>query len=331
VTIRDRTGWIWAPETVFLEKEQAFGLLASIADAIIATDLTEAITYMNPTAERLTGWRPGEALRQPLSTVLPLVFEATRQPVDSIAAWCLHESRPVDLAHGVLLLRRDGTEVPIEDSAAPLRDRDGKTIGVVLVFRDVTETRRETRRLSHDAMHDSLTGLISRREFERRLTRVLESASGTSRHVLCYLDLDRFKSVNDTCGHEAGDHLLRTIGGLLVGRLRGRDTVGRLGGDEFGIILENCAVEMAKDIAADLVSAIEDLRYVWKERSLSLGASIGLVPITAAHGRAAADVLRSADRACYAAKNAGGNRVHLAPGPSDEAARQPLETRRMGI
>ena len=311
VTIRDLTRWRRARDTHFREKEQASETLASIADAVVATDLTETITYLNPTAERLTGWRTSEALGQPLSTVLTLVFEATRQPVESVAAWCLHEGRAVDLAHGVLLLRRDGTEVAIEDSAAPLRDRNGATIGVVLVFRDVTESRRQTRRLSHEATHDSLTGLISRQEFEQRLARVLESASGMSPHALCYLDLDRFKVVNDTCGHEAGDHLLRTISGLLAGRLRSRDTVGRLGGDEFGILLEHCSLDKAQDIAGGLVSAIEDLRYLWGERSFSLGASIGVVPITASDGRAA-DVLRAADHACYAAKNAGGSRVHLA-------------------
>jgi len=301
--------------------EQASDIVASIADAVIATDLSESIMYMNPTAERLTGWRVSDALGLPLSTVLALIFEATRQPLESIAAWCLHERRPVDLAHGVLLLSRDGTEVAIEDSAAPLRDRNGETIGVVLVFRDVTETRREARRLSHDATHDSLTGLISRQEFEQRLGRVVaESAAGTSPHALCYIDLDRFKTVNDTCGHEAGDHLLRTIGGLLAGRVRSRDTVGRLGGDEFGLLLEHCSLEKATDIAAGLVSAIEDLHYVWGERSFALGASIGVVPITGVTGRAA-DVLRIADHACYAAKNAGGNRVHLAQ-ESDVRARQ---------
>jgi diguanylate cyclase (GGDEF)-like protein/PAS domain S-box-containing protein len=327
VTIRDLTRWRRAQDARFREKAQASDTLASIADAVIATDLAETITYLNPTAERLTGWPTSEALGQPLSTVLTLVFEATRQPVESVAAWCLHEGRAVDLAHGVLLLRRDGTEVAIEDSAAPLRDRNGATIGVVLVFRDVTESRRQTRRLSHEATHDSLTGLISRQEFEHRLERVLDSASGTSHHALCYVDLDRFKVVNDTCGHEAGDHLLKTIGGLLAGRLRSRDTVGRLGGDEFGILLEHCSLHKAKDIAGGLVSAIEDLRYVWGERSFSLGASIGLVPITAANGRAA-DVLRAADHACYAAKNAGGSRVQLAQ-ESHAGARHPLEPGRM--
>jgi diguanylate cyclase (GGDEF)-like protein/PAS domain S-box-containing protein len=266
---------------------------------------------VNPTAERLTGWRTTEALGQPLDTVLTLISEATRQPIENIPVRCLREGRAVDLAEGVLLLRRDGSEVPIGDSAAPIRDRNGATTGVVLVFHDVTERRRAARSLSHEATHDALTGLISRQEFERRLGRALaEVAAGAAEYAFCYLDLDRFKVVNDTCGHEAGDDLLRAIGRLLADRLRGRDTVGRLGGDEFGILLEHCALAKAGAIAGGFLRAIVDFRYVWQERTFSLGASIGVVPITTASGRTA-DVLRAADGACYAAKNAGGNRVHV--------------------
>jgi len=131
-----------------------------------------------------------------------------------------------------------------------------------------------------------------------------EAAGGVAQHALCYLDLDRFKVVNDTCGHEAGDDLLRRIGGVFYGQLGGRDTLARLGGDEFGILLEYCPLTKAEEIAGKLKRAIEDFRYVWKERTFSLGVSVGLIPITAASGRPA-DILRAADAACYAAKNAG--------------------------
>src|SRR5437667_307148 len=212
VTVHDLTAWRDVQESLFRQKEQAVVTLASIADAVITTDVAGRITFLNPTAERLTGWRTTEALGQPADTVLTLISDATRQPMESIPARCLREGRAVDLADGVLLLRRDGTEVPIGDSAAPLRDRHGTTIGVVLVFHDVTERRRAARKLSHEATHDALTGLVGRKEFEERLARVLaEAAAGVAEHVLCYLDLDRFKLVNDTCGHEAGDDLLRKI------------------------------------------------------------------------------------------------------------------------
>src|SRR5438034_10570331 len=329
VTVHDLTECRDVQESLFRQKEQAIVALASIADAVITTDVAGRITYLNPTAERLTGWRTTEELGQPVDTVLTLVNDATRQPLESIPARCLREGRAVDLTDGVLLLRRDGTEVPIGGSAAPLRDRHGATTGVVLVLHDVTERRRAARKLSHEATHDALTGLVGRKEFEERLARVLaEAAAGVAEHVLCYLDLDRFKLVNDTCGHEAGDDLLRKISRLLSGRLRSRDTLARLGGDEFGVLLEYCSLTKAAEIAGKLERAIEEFRYVWGERSFSLGVSIGVVAITAASGRTA-DVLRAADAACYAAKDAGGNRVHVAQPEAAPGLQQQVESRRI--
>jgi len=329
VTIRDLTALPGAQENPLQANEQtAAGILASMGDALITTDVAGTITYMNPTAERLTGWRATEARGQPVTTVLTLVSDATREPVESIPARCLREGRAVDLDDGSLLVRRDGTEIAIEDSAAPLRDRDGTKTGVVLVFHDATKRRRVARKLHHQATHDPLTGLVGRREFEERLARLAaEAAGGVAQHALCYLDLDRFKAVNDTCGHEAGDDLLRKIGGVFYGQLSGRDTLARLGGDEFGILLECCPLTKAEEIAGKLQRAIGDFRYVRGERTFALGVSIGLIPITAASGRPA-DVLRAADAACYAAKNAGGNRVHLArPGAAPQ--HQQVESRRI--
>ena len=329
VTIRDLTKWRRAQENLFREKEQAFVTLSSIADGVVTTDVNGIITYLNPTAERLSGWRTSEALGQPLSTVIPLISDATRQPIESIPARCLQEGRAVDLADGVVLLRRDGTEVPIGDSAAPLRDRNGATIGVVVVFHDVTEKRRAARKLSHEATHDALTGLVSRKEFERRLARVLlDVAAGSGEYALGYLDLDRFKIVNDIGGHESGDALLHEIGSLLGSLLRGRDTVGRLGGDEFGVLLE-CTLPKAEEIARKIQRAITDLRFVREGRSFSVGVSIGIVPITPTSGRTA-DVLRAADDACYEAKEEGGNRIHVArPGAVVPRAQEQMESRRM--
>lgn len=327
VTIRDLTEWRRAQESLFREKEQAVITLASIGDAVVTTDPDGNITYLNPVAERLTGWRTTEALGLPAASILTFISDITREPVESTVSRCLEEGRAVDLADGVLLLRRDGTEVAIGDSAAPIRDRNGATTGVVLVFHDVTEKRRVSRKLSHEASHDALTGLVNRKEFERRLTRVLADSadSDEAEHALCYLDLDRFKLVNDTCGHAAGDEVLRLVAALLTGHMRKRDTLARLGGDEFGILLENCPLGEAKDIAEAIRRAMQGFEYAWGGQTLSVGISIGVVPLTSSSGRMAA-VLRAADAACYAAKEAGGGiQIEYANGGPDDPT--PRETR----
>lgn len=330
VTLRDLTEWRRAQESLFREKEQAVITLESIGDAVVTTDTAGRMMYLNPMAERLTGWRTSEALGLPASTILTFISDTTREPIESTVGRCLQEGRAVDLAEGVLLLRRDGTEVAIGDSAAPIRDRNGATTGVVLVFHDVTEKRRVSHKLSHEAAHDALTSLVNRAEFDRRLTRALaDTAYGAvGEHALCYLDLDRFKVINDSCGHEAGDELLRQIAALLSSHMRKRDTLARVGGDEFTALLENCPLDEAAKIAETVRQAIEEFRYVWGRQTFSLGISVGVVPITATSGRMAS-VLRAADAACYVAKEAGGNRVFVdRPEPIAIAAPQ-VETRRV--
>jgi ammonium transporter, Amt family len=301
---------------------EASAILTSMGDALITTDVEGAITYMNPTAERLTGWPTIDAQGRHVTTVLKLVSDATREPIESIPERCVREGRAVDLDDGTLLVRRDGTEVAIGDSAAPLRDRDGTKTGVVLVFHDVTERRRVAGSLHRQGSRDLLTGLVGRKGFEERLARLLKRAApGGTDHALCYLDVDRFKVVNDTCGREAGDELLRRIGTLIYGLLTSGDTLARLGSDEFGILMECRSLTQAEEIAGKLRGAIQDFRYAWKGKSFSLGVSIGLIPVIAASG-GAAGVLRAAAAACYAAKSAGGNRVHLALPEAAAVARQ---------
>lgn len=312
VTLRDLTRWRHAQETSSRNDAQASATLESIGDAVITTDATSRITYLNPVAERLTGWAAAEAVGQALDVVLPLISEASRLPVENTSARCLEEGRSVDLEEGVLLLRRDGTEVPIGDSAAPVRDHNGGTVGVVLVIQDESEKRRVGRRLSYEATHDALTGLINRREFERRLTRVVtDLASAPSEHALICLDLDRFKAVNDTCGHDAGDDLLGSLRPLFGRHLRKRDTLARLGGDEFAVLLENCPLIDAERIAEGLRLEIEQYRFEWAGKSFSIGASIGVIVVGAQPNGGIAAVLRAADAASYLAKEAGGNRVHV--------------------
>jgi diguanylate cyclase (GGDEF)-like protein len=198
----------------------------------------------------------------------------------------------------------------VRDSVAPIRDRQGRVSGTVLVFKDVTELRGMEREMSYLARHDPLTGLINRREFEIRLERCLQSAREDGRrHALFYLDLDEFKVVNDTSGHLAGDELLKQLTALLQSRMRRADTLARLGGDEFGVLLDDTDLGRAREIGEALRAAVKQFRYVWQERIFELGVSIGLVPIHADSGDMAR-VLSAADAACYVAKESGRNRIH---------------------
>ncbi len=293
------------------EKDRAQVTLHSIGDAVITTDSQGVIEYMNPVAENLTGWNLEEAKGKPITSVFQAVIEATREPAEDPVKLCLTQQRIVTFVDQMVLISRSGREYAIQDSAAPIRDRDGKILGVVLVFNDMTESRRMVREVAHQASHDPLTGLCNRREFDKRLERALEgSKKYGSKHALCYLDLDQFKIVNDTAGHRAGDELLKRLAGLLEEQVRDRDTVARLGGDEFGVLLDNCPVEKAVQIAEKLVTAVRRLDFSWDERSYEIGASIGVVSISG-EVQSGEELLTHADVACYAAKDLGRNRVHL--------------------
>jgi len=311
-TIADISERKKAETAVFEEKERAQVTLQSIGDAVITTDAVGRIDYLNPVAEALTGWANAEAQGRPIADVLNLVHEASREVSENTVVRCLREGRVIGVSDLTVLVNRAGREIAIQDSAAPIRDRAGTVIGAVMVFHDVSKERRLRRALSYQASHDALTGLINRREFENRLT---DAVSGTRsdpnlRHALIYVDLDQFKLVNDTCGHPAGDRLLKQITGLLQTRIRTSDTLARLGGDEFGILLESCTPEQAMRIADALRQAIRDYRFVWNDGSLNVGASIGIVEITS-ETESVASLMSAADVACYAAKDQGRNRVHV--------------------
>lgn len=256
-------------QALFQEKELALVTLQSIGDGVITTDGTGSIKYLNPVAEVLTGWSLSEALGLPLTEVFRIINEISRQTVENPVEKVLHSGAIVGLANHTVLITRNGTELSIEDCAAPIRTRDGEIIGVVLVFRDVSQNRDLARLLSWQATHDALTGLVNRREFENRLIEALRSAhSAKEQHALCYLDLDQFKIVNDTCGHVAGDELLCQVASLFKTYLRSYDTFARLGGDEFGIILNNCSLDTALLICDRLREAAQNFRFVWKQEKI---------------------------------------------------------------
>jgi diguanylate cyclase (GGDEF)-like protein/PAS domain S-box-containing protein len=284
--------------------------LQSISDAVITTDAQGGVVWLNPAAERMTGWSADAGRGRPLAEVLCLIDEQTRQPVESPVAACMDLGRPTRLDAHAMLVTPGGAEHGIEATAAPIRNARGELLGAVLVCHDVTEPRRLAREMSHRASHDALTGLVNRAELEARLRRTLQKAQTEhSRHALLYIDLDQFKLVNDACGHTVGDQLLQQVARLFMDVVRSRDTVARLGGDEFAVILEHCSAEQALRVAQQLCDRMEDFRFVHEERRFRIGASIGLVPIDSRWTGTAA-ILQAADTSCYAAKEAGRNRVH---------------------
>ena len=310
-SITDVTARKHAEAQLFAERDRAHVTLESIGDAVITTDLHGHVEYLNPVAESLTGVPTSEAKGLPLAQVFRLVDERNRHAEVHPVAKLVQEARPVKLGDETILLRRDGGEFAIDASAAPIRDRTARIIGAVLVFNDVTRERRRAAQLSFQARHDALTGLVNRQEFEHRLGQSLASAFEFHRHhAVLYLDLDRFKEVNDTCGHAAGDALLREISVLFQGKLRERDTLARLGGDEFGVLLENCPPGHAVRIAESLRHAVAKLDFSWQTRQFELGVSVGVVNI-ANRRYTVAEVLSAADDSCYRAKAEGRNQIHV--------------------
>ncbi len=311
-TVSDITERKRAETQVFEEKEKAQTTLQSIGDAVITTDAEGRVDYLNAIAEALTGWPLAEAQGRPLTEVFGLLNEASRDSLEHPVLKCIREGQVIKPAEQAVLVNRKGQEIAIQDSAAPIRDRSGKVIGAVMVFHDVSKERRLQRALTYQATHDALTGLINRREFERRLHEALlqARAGGDVSHVMLYLDLDQFKVINDTCGHQAGDLLLKQITGLLQTRVRVTDTIARLGGDEFGILLQDCTVDWAAKVAESLRQAIRDFRFVWQDGALNVGVSVGIVEINR-DSESIASILSASDVACYAAKDSGRNRIHM--------------------
>ena len=300
------------------QKERAQVTLASIADAVITIDTSGNVEYMNPVAERLTGLRDAEARGLSSQAVFCVQDDATGVGVPDPVARAFREGATVQSEGNVVLRRRHDSPIAVDYSAAPIRDNASRITGVVLVFHDMSRERQYAMRLAHLASHDPLTGLLNRREFERRVTSALiESQYESNNHAVLYVDLDEFKVVNDTCGHAAGDELLRQVSALLRLRLREGDTLARLGGDEFGVLLEHCAPAPAYAIADALRAAISDFHFQWSQRSFKIGASVGLVNV-ADGPRTLAGVLSAADAACYMAKDKGRNRVQVYSPESDE-------------
>jgi diguanylate cyclase (GGDEF)-like protein/PAS domain S-box-containing protein len=299
----------------------AWEALDALGEGVITTDTEGRIVYVNKAGEALIGKTAADALGRTLPEVIDLRDEGERKSLSDPVRQCLSTGGRVHLGRRGMVVSSDGEgERSIELTVTPLRDAQGELSGTVVALRDVSDLRGLTRQMSYQASHDALTGLVNRREFEVRLQESLESAHAAGhRHALCYLDLDRFKAVNDECGHMAGDNMLREVAALIKDAVRDSDTVGRLGGDEFGVLLIGCPLEKARQIADDVVRAVADFRFVWKDKIFSVGVSVGLVEISRESG-SLEDLLGAADSACYVAKQQGGH-VHVYSARDEAAAR----------
>ncbi|MEM5310771.1 EAL domain-containing protein [Paraburkholderia sp. JHI869] len=289
------------------EKSLTEATLASIDDGVIRMDNEASVTYCNAAAERMLGRPTREIYRKPLFDVCDLYDERSG---NIVTAQCLHnrEAMPDDAERRLSVTRPDGSLLPVACSVATIRDDEEEMLGTVMVLRDASTERKHAAELEYQATHDHLTGLLNRREFERRLSGLLEKA-GTRPHAVMFLDLDQFKVVNDTCGHAAGDELIRSVGAALKQQLRAAHILARLGGDEFGVVLPECSIDDALRMAEDLREAVTVIRLPWDQRLLTTGVSVGVVDVDATQ-TSTWDIMKAADVACYMAKEKGRNRVH---------------------
>lgn len=293
------------------EKNRALVTLHSIGDGIITTDADGIVQYLNPVAEQLTGWENETAHNKHLSSIFHVFDERTNRKIETLVERCIAGNRNISSATQSVLIHKDGTRTAIEDTAAPIRGYNDDIIGSIIVFRDVSRTRDLSRKLSYQASHDALTNVINRRAFEIQLAKAMKRAKDSKlKHALLYLDLDQFKVVNDTCGHDAGDQLLIQVTALLQSKLGDTDTLARLGGDEFGILLRNCSLNQAREFAETILITLKQFRFEWQSIHFHLGVSIGIAMIDE-NSDNLVTAMSAADMACYVAKDTGRNRIHI--------------------
>ena len=292
-------------DALFAARERAEVTLNSIGDAVLSTDLLGRVTYLNLAAEAMTGWSREAAAGRPLDEIFHIITRQTREVARDPMSLAVELDKTVGLTPNCILVRRDGRETEIEDSAAPIHDKHGRVTGAVIVFRDVGSALEASRQMSHLAQHDVVTGLPNRLLLNDRLSEAIALGHRRSKPIAVgFLDIDGFKDINDVLGHAAGDQLLRSIGGRLSGALRESDTVSRYGGDEFVIVLSE--IEHAADaarVARKILQAVTE-PYRINGREIGITASLG-VTLYPDHGRDANTLIANADAAMYGAKRAG--------------------------
>ena len=307
-------------------KERAHITLYAIGDGVITTNDRGQVEQINSAAQTLTNHTEGSARGRFVNDIIHLVREGDRLPIVNPALKAMDKCRNVTSDANVVFTRDDGREFAIEYTASPIFEGHRHASGAILVFRDVTESRALTNQIAYQARHDTLTGLCNRTEFERHLSDLLVELQRYpgGEHWLCFLDLDQFKVVNDTCGHLAGDELLKQVATIFRQHLRESDLVARTGGDEFAVLLRHCDESAARVVIERMRRDVHEYRFCWDDKSFTIGASFGLVPITAGSGTLY-DLLSAADTACYIAKDQGRNRIHVYRTDDDATSRREVE------
>ncbi len=288
-------------QALFKEKELALVTLESIDEGVITTNVWGQIEYLNPMAEQLTGWTLEQSKGNPLPTIYQIFNGETKQRVENPVEIVRRTGKVLKQENNIILISADGQEYAIKYSASPIYDRQQKMMGMVIVFEDITQSQRKVHQLQWDATHDHLTGLFNRSAFEDAVQEAIENAPYNNHHVICFLDLDQFKAVNDTYGHAAGDEVLRQISKLIQKQVRSSDILARLGGDEFALLLHHCPLSKGQEIAENIRQIIHNFCFSYQNHTFSLSVSIGLSPIDA-NATHLESVIHRADTACYAAK-----------------------------
>ncbi|WP_111658153.1 diguanylate cyclase domain-containing protein [Isoalcanivorax indicus] len=299
---RAEMAWRKADEALFEEKERARVTLGSIGDAVLVTDVQGNVTYLNQVAESLTGWSCARARGQKLPVVFNITDSGTGKRARNPALHAMAENQTVGLAANCVLHRLDGSEVGIEDSAAPVYDRYGHVTGAVIVFRDVNQSRTVTRKMAWLGSHDSLTGLANRILLEERFKQVISLAHRHARQAaMLFVDMDNFKQINDVFGHRVGDLVLQAVAGNLLHAVRDTDTVCRLGGDEFVILLADVAsLAAAEQVAAKLLALVaEPVQVDGHQVSVAMSIGISMYP---GDGEDMHALIEHADAAMYQEK-----------------------------
>jgi diguanylate cyclase (GGDEF)-like protein/PAS domain S-box-containing protein len=310
-------------EALSQEKERALVTLESIADAVITTDTQGVITYLNPIAEKLTGFSASEANGLPLKRVLNVIYNTSSKDKTSgnPTEIALVQHRDLKLSGTIILKSRDGGVYSIQESIAQIRDRENQTIGAVIVIHNVSETQKMTKEIIYHSSHDNLTGLFNRTKFEEILTGYIETAENEKQeHVMCLIDIDNFRIINDSCGSIAGDELIRHVGSILKSGIRSSDVIARLSGDQFGVLFPLCPTERATRIAEELCRLVNRSTFRWNSRTYKVGVSIGLVAI-GEHSESTAKILSASNTACIFAKRRGGGRLFIYEPNDEELAR----------